>query len=55
MLVDTGDSMKKSNTSYHQWIMSQYHSITVDYLECGADIEYDMVQLLTTLDLKGLR
>ena len=33
--------------------MSQYSSIVSEYVECGDDTKYDVVQLLTALNLKG--
>ena len=33
--------------------MTQYPSMVDEYLECGADTEYDVVQLLAALNLKG--
>ena len=43
--VDTGTAL---NTT-----MSQYPSTVAEYLEFGADTQYDVDQLLTALDLKG--
>ena len=53
MLVDTGAAMNTGNLAYHQWVMSQCPSMVAEYLECGDGTEYDVVQLLAALDLKG--
>ena len=53
MLVDTSASMNKGNTYYHLWVISQCPSMVAEYLECGGDPEYEVVQLLAALDLKG--
>jgi len=53
MFVDTGAAMNASNKDYRLWVMSQCPSMVAEYLECGADTEYDVVQLLVVLDLKG--
>ena len=52
MLVDTGAAMNTDNFDYHKWVMSQCLSMVAEYLECGAGSEYNVVQLLTTLDFK---
>ena len=53
ILVDTGDAMNTGNNDYLLWKMSQCPSMVAEYLECGADTKYDVVQLLAVLDLKG--
>ena len=53
MLVNTGTAMNTGNLDYHKWVMSQCPSMVAEYLECGASTEYDVVQLLAALDLKG--
>ena len=53
MRVDTDTAMNTCNKAYHKWIMTQYPSMFDEYLECGADTEYDVVQLLADLNLKG--
>ena len=53
MLLDTSAAMNTGNLAYHQWVMSQCPSMVAEYLECGDGTEYDVVQLLAALDLKG--
>ena len=53
MLVDTGAIMNTDNLDCHKWVMTQCPSMVAEYLECGAGTEYNMVQLLPALDLKG--
>ena len=53
MIVDTSATMNTGNKDYHLWVMSQCLSMIADYLECGADTEYDVIRLLAALDLKG--
>ena len=52
MLVDTGVAMNTCDKLYHQWVMSQCPSMIAEYIECGPNIEYDVVQILVALDLK---
>ena len=53
MLVDTGAAMNTGNKTYHQWVMSQCPSMAAEYIECGLNTDYDVVQILAALDLKG--
>ena len=53
MLVDTGAAMNTGNKAYHQWVMSQCPSMVAEYIECGPNTDYDVVQILAALDLKG--
>ena len=45
--------MNTGNTTYHQWVMSQYPSMVAEYIECVPNTDYDVVQILVALDLKG--
>ena len=51
-LVDTSAAMSTYSKVYHQYVMYQYPRMIAEYLERGVDTKYDMVQLLTSLDLK---
>ena len=51
MLVDTGAAMKSGYLDYHFWVMSQYSEMVVEFLQCGENTNYDVVQLLAVLDL----
>ena len=51
--VDTDTTMNIGNKSYHQLIISQYHSIVEIYLEQDPGTDYDVVQLLVIVELKG--
>ena len=53
MRVDTGAAMNICNLDYHKWVMSQCPSMADEYFECSAGTEYDVVQLLAALNLKG--
>ena len=53
ILVDTGAAMNTGNKTYHQWVMSQCPSIVNEYIEYGPNTDYDIVQILVALDLKG--
>ena len=50
-LIDTGAVMNTSNLRFHMWVMSQCSKIVDDLLQCGKDTAYDIVHLLTALDL----
>ena len=52
ILVDTGAAMNTGNNAYHQRVMSQSPSMIAEYLERGADNEYDVAQLIVALNLK---
>ena len=51
MLVDTGAAINTVNKNYNLWIMSQCPAMVVEYMQYGPNTEYDVVQLLATLDL----
>ena len=51
MRVDTSATMNTGNKDYHLWTMSQCPTIDVEYMKCGPNTEYDVVQRLTTPDL----
>ena len=51
MLVDTGTAMRSGYLDYHFWVMSQYSEMVVEFLQCGENTNYDVVQLLAVLDL----
>ena len=51
MLVDTGAAMNSGHLDYHFWVMSQCPEMIVDFLQCGENTNYDVVQLLAVLDL----
>ena len=53
MLVDISAAMNIVDTTYHQWVMSQYPSMVAEYIECVPNTDYDVVQILVALDLKG--
>ena len=53
MLVDTGAAMNTGNKDHYLWVISQCPSMIAEYLACGADAEYDVVQLLVDLDFIG--
>ena len=55
IFVDTDDVITTGNKVYHQWVMTQYPNMVSEYLECGDNTEYDVVQLLAALDLTGTR
>ena len=52
MLVDISAAMNIVDTTYHQWVMSQCPNMVAEYIECGPNTEYDLVQILTAFDLK---
>ena len=52
MLVDTGSAMNTGDKTYHQWVMSQCPSMFAEYIECGPNTDYDVVQILAALGLK---
>ena len=52
-LVDTGAAMNTGNKTYHHWVMSQRPSMVAEYIECGPNTDYDVVQISAALDLKG--
>ena len=51
MLVDTGVAMNSGYLDYHLWVMSQCPEMVAEFLQCGPDTDYDVVQLLAALDL----
>ena len=51
ILVDTGATIDTSNLLYHALVMSQCPEMVDKCLPCGKDIDYDVVRLLTSLDL----
>ena len=53
MLLDTGAAMNSSNLTYHLWVMSQYSEMVGKFIQCGYGTEYNVVQLLATLDLNS--
>ena len=53
VLVDTGVAMNTGDKTYHQWVMSQYPSMVAEYIECSPNTDYDIVQILAAVDLKG--
>ena len=50
-LVDTGAVMNSRDNGYHLKAMSQCPKIVAEYVQRGEDSNYDVVQLLATLDL----
>ena len=52
ILVDTGATMNKGNLDYHLWVVSQCPGMVDEYLQCGKDTTYDVVNLLADLNLK---
>ena len=53
MHVDTGAEINIGNKGNYQLVTSQRPSMVAEYIECGVDTEYDTVQLLAALELKG--
>ena len=53
MLIDTVVTMNTGNRAYYQWVMSKFSIMVAEYIECDTNTEYDLVQLLATLDLRG--
>ena len=51
MLLDIGAALNSGNLDYHLWVMSQYPEIVGEFIYCGADTGYNVVQLMATLDL----
>ena len=54
ILVDTGAAMNTCDLKYHLLVMSQCPDIVEEFLQCGKDIDYDVVHLLVALDLSGV-
>ena len=52
MIVDTGATMNTGSLEYHIWVKSQCLEMAEEYLQCDKDTSYDVVYLLTALDLK---
>ena len=50
-LVDTGAVMNSGDNDYHLKAMSQCLEMVAEYVQRGEDTNYDVVELLTTLDL----
>ena len=42
--------MNTGNKDHYLWVISQHPRMIAEYLACGADTEYDVVQLLVDLD-----
>ena len=53
MIVDTGATIHTSKKGYNQWVVFRCPSMVAEYLDRGTDTEYNIVQLLTALNLKG--
>ena len=51
MLLDTGDAMNSGNLTYHILVMLEFLEMVGEFIQCGADTRYDVVQLLAALDL----
>ena len=51
ILIDTGAVINTGNLKYHMWIISQCPEIVDTFLQCSKDTDYDIVYLLTDLDL----
>ena len=51
MLVDTGPAMNSGHLDYHLWVMFQCPEMVAEFLQCGPNTDYDVVQLLAALDL----
>ena len=51
MLVDTGTAINSGHLDYHLWVMFQCPEMVAEFLECGKNTNYDVVQLLATFDL----
>ena len=52
MLVDTGATTNSGHLDYHLWVMSLCPELIAKFLQCREDTEYDVVQLIITLDLE---
>ena len=53
MIVDSGATIYTSNKGYNQWVVLRCPSMITEYLDRGTDTEYNIVQLLTALTLRG--
>ena len=51
MLLDTGVAMNSSNLNCHLWVVSQCPEMIGEYIQCGANTGYDVVQLMAALGL----
>ena len=51
MLVDTGVAMNSGYSDYHLRVMSHCPEMVTEFLQCGENTNYDVVQLLAVLDL----
>ena len=51
MLLDTGATMNSGNLTYHLWVMSECLEMLEEFIQCGADTRYDVVQLFAALNL----
>ena len=51
--IDTSATVNTLNKAYHQSVMSQSPSGVAEYFKYDPDTEYNILQLLTALDLKG--
>ena len=51
MLLDTGDATNSGNLTYHILVMLECLEMVGEFIQCGADTRYDVVQLLAALDL----
>lgn len=51
MLLDAGDAMNSGNLTYHILVMLEFLEMVGEFIQCGADTRYDVVQLLAALDL----
>ena len=50
ILVDTGLAINSGHKHYHLWVMSQCPEMIAEYLQCGKDTNYDVVQFISALD-----
>ena len=51
ILLDTDTAMNSGNLNYHIWVISQCPEMVGEFIQCGADTWYDVVQLMVVLDL----
>lgn len=51
MLVDTDATIYTDKKIYHLCFMSQCHVMVAEYLQCGSNTEYGVVQLLVDLHI----
>ena len=51
VLLDTDTPTNHENMIYHMRVISECQEIVEEFIQCGANTGYDIVQLLVALDL----